>query len=96
MPVSAPPKSRTAPRERTLAMPAVFHQRTRGPDGALAFVQSYGERGEAVVLDPQEEARLDHLGALAKVGATAEDVEQEVANRIAVYREARGTLPEGL
>jgi hypothetical protein len=55
----------------------------------------YAALGDSVLLDPQEEARLDAAGALAPIGATREQVMHAVDQQREEYEAARRQLPEG-
>ncbi len=83
-----------APRERVLAYGGEWNSRERGADGAVTVVQHVGKTGDSIVVDPVEEQRLEAIGALAPIGATAADVEREAQARIDQYAAGRRTLPD--
>ena len=72
-----------------------FQTRALGVDGQFHVVEEVADRGETVVLDAVEMARLDSLGCLAAVGMTAADVEAEVQAKKDAYQAARRELPTG-
>jgi hypothetical protein len=77
-----------------MVVAAGYHRRTAKPDGSVVMTEEWGMRGEEILLDPEEEARLDHAGTLAPAGATVEDIAREIQLRYEAFQTARRNMPE--
>jgi hypothetical protein len=86
---TAPAAASKTYRRRVQIVSAGYTVRVPGPTGALVELQQEAAFGDEVVLDAQEQMRLDSLGALAPVGATRESIEAESDERIEAYRSVR-------
>jgi hypothetical protein len=94
MPPRSPKQPTAAPASKTFTrrvqiVSAGYTVKVPGPTGALVELQAEAAFGEEVVLDAQEQMRLDSLGALAPPGATRESIEAESDARIENYRSVR-------
>lgn len=94
MPPRSPKQPTAAPASKTFKrrvqiVSAGYIVKVPGPTGALVELQAEAAFGEEVVLDAQEQMRLDSLAALAPPGATREDVQSAFDDRVESYRAAR-------
>lgn len=69
-----------------------FTQRVRRPDGSTAEATLSAFRGEKVLLDPVEEARLDSSGALAGPDQSVEDMMSELDEIRQLYVSERQSI----
>jgi hypothetical protein len=69
-----------------------YTSRLRRTDGTTAEFTSQAARGETVILDPLEEARLDASGALAAIGQTVSDMNAELAEIKDTYIRERQSI----
>jgi hypothetical protein len=89
MPPSATTK-KPRTRERIVRHAVVIYEtKLRRPDGTAVTVSKTAERGDLVVLDAVEEAKLDALGALGADGETLEQIEAAISEQQDLFRQSR-------
>lgn len=77
---------------RVRHMGAGYFAHSTDVEGKVVLVQQHALRGEAIMLTPIEESRLDCLNALAPPGATADDVADEIQKTEDAYKAARASV----
>jgi hypothetical protein len=83
----------TAPRERIVAAVGVCYSARRvAVDGTFEVVDLDAPRGATIVIEPQEEMRLEMTASLAPPDWTAEMVFEAVEARIAEYQNERRVI----
>jgi hypothetical protein len=92
MPPSATTK-KPRTRERIVRHAVVIYEtKLRQPDGTAVTVSKTAQRGDLIVLDAVEEAKLDALGALGAEGETLAEIEAAISQAQDDFRASRQSV----